>query len=165
MLISTMTDENRDEPQTEYDGFANYETVANRIEETIYASIEAYAYLGQAEPSQVKIGRQEERQLRAEILTAALIMEIEIEEHAAAGEEWAEDILGRWSGEGGFIDRLRQAPSGEAARDWCRQFVTDIRRAGVRLGYLEAGREVEQEDEAAKADPYDGEVRDMIERM
>ena len=165
MLISTMTDENTDEPQTEYDGFANYETVANRIEETIYASIEAYAYLGQAEPSQVKIGRQEERQLRAEILTAALIMEIEIEEHASAGEEWAEDILGRWSGEGGYIDRLRQAPSGEAARDWCRQFVTDIRRAGVRLGYLKAGREVEQEDEAAKADPYDGEVYDMITQM
>lgn len=160
-----MTDENADGPRTEYDGFANYETVANRIEETIYASIEAYAYLGQAEPSQVKIGRQEERQLRAEILTAALIMEIEIEEHASAGEEWAEDILGRWSGEGGFIDRLRQAPSGEAARDWCRQFVTDIRRAGVRLGYLKAGREVEQEDEAAKADPYDGEVYDMITQM
>ena len=165
MLISTMTDENTDGPRTEYDGFANYETVANRIEETIYASIEAYAYLGQAEPSQVKIGRQEERQLRAEILTAALIMEIEIEEHASAGEEWAEDILGRWSGEGGYIDRLRQAPSGEAARDWCRQFVTDIRRAGVRLGYLKAGREVEQEDEAAKADPYDGEVYDMITQM
>ena len=160
-----MTDENADGPRTEYDGFANYETVANRIEETIYASIEAYAYLGQAEPSQVKIGRQEERQLRAEILTAALIMEIEIEEHASAGEEWAEDILGRWSGEGGYIDRLRQAPSGEAARDWCRQFVTDIRRAGVRLGYLKAGREVEQEDEAAKADPYDGEVYDMITQM
>ena len=165
MLISTMTDENADGPRTEYDGFANYETVANRIEETIYASIEAYAYLGQAEPSQVKIGRQEERQLRAEILTAALIMEIEIEEHASAGEEWAEDILGRWSGENGYIDRLRQAPSGEAARDWCRQFVTDIRRAGVRLGYLKAGREVEQEDEAAKADPYDGEVYDMITQM
>jgi len=165
LLISTMTDENADGPRTEYDGFANYETVANRIEETIYASIEAYAYLGQAEPSQVKIGRQEERQLRAEILTAALIMEIEIEEHASAGEEWAEDILGRWSGEGGYIDRLRQAPSGEAARDWCRQFVTDIRRAGVRLGYLKAGREVEQEDEAAKADPYDGEVYDMITQM
>ena len=165
MLISTMTDENADGPRTEYDGFANYETVANRIEETIYASIEAYAYLGQAEPSQVKIGRQEERQLRAEILTAALIMEIEIEEHASAGEEWAEDILGRWSGENGYIDRLRQAPSGEAARDWCRQFVTDIRRAGVRLGYLEAGREVEQKDELADADPYDSDIREMIEQM
>lgn len=165
MLISTMTDENTDEPRTEYDGFANYETVTNRIEETIYASIEAYAYLGQAEPAEVRIGRQEERQLRAEILTAALIMEIEIEEHAAAGEEWAEEILGRWSGEDGFIDRLRQAPSGEAARDWCRQFVTDIRRAGVRLGYLEAGREVEQKDELADADPYDSDIREMIEQM
>ena len=165
MLISTMTDKNTDESGTEYDGFANYESVSNRIEETIYASIEAYARLGQADPSQYKIGREEERHLRAEILTAALIMEIEIEEHASAGEEWAEDILGRWSGEDGYIDRLRQAPSGEAARDWCRQFVTDIRRAGVRLGYLKAGREVEQEDAAAKADAYDGEVYDMITQM
>lgn len=160
-----MTDENTDGPGTEYDGFANYESVSNRIEETIYASIEAYARLGQADPSQYKIGREEERHLRAEILTAALIMEIEIEEHASAGEEWAEDILGRWSGEDGYIDRLRQAPSGEAARDWCRQFVTDIRRAGVRLGYLKAGREVEQEDELADADPYDSDIYDMIKQM
>ena len=165
MLISTMTDKNTDESGTEYDGFANYESVSNRIEETIYASIEAYARLGQADPSQYKIGREEERHLRAEILTAALIMEIEIEEHASAGEEWAEDILGRWSGENGYIDRLRQAPSGEAARDWCRQFVTDIRRAGVRLGYLKAGREVEQEDELADADPYDSDIYDMIKQM
>jgi hypothetical protein len=160
-----MTDKNTDESGTEYDGFANYESVSNRIEETIYASIEAYARLGQADPSQYKIGREEERHLRAEILTAALIMEIEIEEHASAGEEWAEDILGRWSGENGYIDRLRQAPSGEAARDWCRQFVTDIRRAGVRLGYLKAGREVEQEDELADADPYDSDIYDMIKQM
>jgi hypothetical protein len=43
--------------------------------------------------------------------------------------------------------------------------VTDIRRAGVRLGYLEAGREVEQKDEAADADPYDSDIREMIEQM
>ena len=165
MRFHQMTDENTEESGTRYDGFANYETVANRIEETIYASIEAYARLGQSEPSGYKMGREEERHLRAEILTAALIMEIEIEEHAAAGEEWAEDILGRWSGEDGYVDRLRQAPSGEAARDWCRQFVTDIRRAGVRLGYLQAGREVEEDSREEEADAYDGEVYDMLKQM
>lgn len=60
---------------------------------------------------------------------------------------------------GGYIRAFRDADLSEDVPEWAGQFAVDIRTAGFRLGYLQAGRREQKPAE----DPIEGDARSMLE--
>lgn len=156
-------EQSADRPESEWDAYSDYQLVSKWVTSSIRDAIEAYALLDQGGMTGYKVDAREEAQLRADVLAAAVRLRIELESERKRGEEYAEEILDRWEGEEGFIKRFRNAPSQQTGQlEFFEGFVSDIRRAGWELGYLKAGRE---ESGDGTGDPYDGEVRDLMEEM
>lgn len=155
-----------EDSETKWDAYSDYQDVSNRLTKSIDAAIEAFALLDQARQTGCKINSKHEMQERAEIVAAATRLRVELESESARGEEYAEEILDKWVGEGdeeGYLAKFRHAPRGGIADlEFLEEFATDIRRAGWELGYLRAGREEKAENQG---DSADSEVQKVIEEM
>lgn len=150
-------------PDSEWDAYSDFKLVSKWVTKSIRDAIEAFALLDQASQTNYKIKAAEEAQLRADILAAAMRLRVELESEQASGTEYAVEILDKWQGEDGFIKQFRAAGMRETDQlDWFEEFASDIRRAGWELGYLQAGR---QEEEDHHGDAKDSEVYDVIEEM
>ncbi len=158
--------ESTDEPDSEWDAYSDYALVSKWVTKSIRDAIEAFALLDQASRTGHKIDSREETQLRSDILAAAMRLRVELEAEQERGAQYANEILGKWEsgkdGEG-YIEQFRTAPRGSTPElPFLVEFASDIRRAGWKLGYLQAGREQEQENQG---DSGDSEVYQMIEEM
>lgn len=145
----------------EWSAYSDYQFVSQSVSESIANAIEAYALLDQAAREGCKTAPGEVARMRADILSAAMMLRVELE--AVSGNEQLDEIEQRWKdGEDpGHISKFRTADLTSSQPDWLYQFVSDIRKAGWELGYLQAGREETDWSE----DPYDGEVIQMLEGM
>lgn len=148
---------------TEWDAYSDYKLVSKWVTKSIRDAIEAYALLDQGSMTGYKIDTGDRARFRADILAAALRLRIELESEARRDEDYAVEILDRWEGEDGYIERFRNLPAGQTHQfEHFAEFVSDIRRAGWELGYLKAGREEKSEDHG---DSEDSEVFDVIKEM
>lgn len=147
----------------EWDAYSDYRFVSQAVTRSIRDAIEAFALLDQATQTGYKIRAKEEAQLRADILAAAMRLRVELESERDRGLDYAEDILGKWEGENGYINQFRAAGVRQTSSlEWFEEFASDIRRAGWELGYLQAGREEEPDK---YGDSEDSEVYEVIEEM
>jgi hypothetical protein len=89
------------------------------------------------------------------------LLEPQLEEYGGPEDEY-DDILDDWRGEDGFIKRFRETDFYSGVPNWLFEFVGQINTAGLRLGYLEAGRAEKVRDDG---DAEDSEVRQVIEEM
>lgn len=153
-------DDGREE--STWDAYADLEVVSKQVTETIKNALEAYALLDKAGQHRSKIRTGRVVELEADILAAAMRLSVELEAEADRDVGYAIDILDRWQGDDGYIQRFRQTSVKNSREPWIHEFVSDIRRAGWELGYLQAGKREENTD---NADSSDGEVRAMIEGM
>lgn len=157
-----------DNIETEWDAYSDYALVSKWVAQSIRDAIEAYALLDQAAMTNRKVTTNEETKLRADIVSAAMRLQTELQQERDRNKEFAKEILTRWEDsddgeEPGYITRFRTAQSGEVSQlEFLNQFAQDIRRAGWELGYLQAGRE---EETRTGGDDADGEVLDLIEEM
>ncbi|UXF50877.1 MAG: hypothetical protein HQRvContig02_20 [Haloquadratum phage sp.] len=147
---------------TEWDAYSDYQHVSRRVAGSIGDAIDAISVIDSGKVAGEKLSSREETDLRADVLGAVIRLQTELENERDQNEVY-DEILARWEGDEGYINRFRGVdPMDYQAEAWLQQFARDIHRAGWELGYLKAGREEKQN---RGGDAYDGEVRDMIEEM
>lgn len=158
----------KEEQRESWEAYSDYRDVSNRVTQSIDDAVDAFAQLDQSAASGRKLNSERRAELRADILSAATMMRVELEAEADRGESYAEEILNKWQDsddgdEEGWLSQFRHARRGEAAElPFLSELATDIRRAGYELGYLQAGRKEKTEDEG---DADDAEVTAIIDGM
>jgi len=151
-----------DEAQTEWDAYSDYQQVSRRVSKRISDAIDALQTINGAKKAGEKIKPPDETDLRADVMWAVTRLQTELENERESNEIY-DEILSRWHGEEGFIERFEtMSVIAQRREPWLNEFAADINRAGWELGYLKAGSEKENSDSGDKAD---GEVRDIIEGM
>lgn len=154
--------ERGDERRSEWEAYADYQSVSERVAENIDDAIDALCYLESVKDAGYKPKPGEEADYRALVLTAATSLKTELENERDSKTVY-DEILNRWEGEDGYINRFREVDViNHTAGAWMYQFADDLHRAGWELGYLKAGREKQIGE---SGDSHDGELRDMIEGM
>jgi hypothetical protein len=135
-------------PNLRWEGYSDYQQVSGGIVRTIEAAVDAYAALDAAVTEQQRIDPGLAADARAAITAASMKLRYELEQDRDV-EPTYDDILTRWEGEDGYLQKFDQARLAEGRPAWLYEFVSDIRKAGWELGYLQAGRKsrVETGDE------------------
>lgn len=150
------------EPETQWDAYSDYQHVSRRVSKRISDATDAIQTINGAKRAGEKIKPPDETDLRADVMWAVTRLQTELENERDSNETY-DEILSRWYGEEGFIERFETMSVMDQRREpWLNEFAADINRAGWELGYLKAGSEKENSDSGDKAD---GEVRDIIEGM
>lgn len=160
-MSTGMPDGEFGERETQWDAYSDYQLVSQRVTRSISDALDAYVLIDAGMKTGYKLRAQEEAELRADILGAAMRLRIELENERESREVY-DEILSDWEGDEGYISRFRKMNLEGQPGAWLEEFITQIRRAGWELGYLKAGRE---EESKAGGGAYDGEVVDMIEGM
>jgi hypothetical protein len=132
--------------ETRYEGFADYTSVSRSVAQDIENAVDAYAMIQSRHSEGARVTADQAAEAAGHILGAALKLLPELEADRETVEEY-DAMLGRWQGDDGFIERVRRTQFTATSPEWLGQFAVDIRRAGFMLGYLKAGREVDQEAE------------------
>jgi len=154
--------EEAESPETQWDAYSDYQHVSRRVAKSIGDAIDALSIIESGKVAGEKLSARDETDLRADVLGAVIRLQTELENERDSNDT-CNDILSRWEGEDGYINRFRDLDVRDYhSEEWLQKFASDIHRAGWELGYLKAGRE---EKQSRGGDAYDGEVRDMIEEM
>jgi len=144
---------------TKWEGFSNYQRVSDRIAQSVYDAIEAYAVINSQHAENARVKPQMAAQARARILAPALRLKVEMSSERNQ-EEFA-DILDDWTGDAGYLSRLEDVQLQRQCPPFLTDFVEDIRSAGYQLGYLRAGRTVKEEPD----DPTEADSERMFEDL
>jgi hypothetical protein len=144
-----------------WDGYSDYQQVAGRVASECQDAISCAAMLQRIDKTGGQATPREIAEAESRILSAALLLEPQLEEYGGPEDEY-DDILDDWRGEDGFIKRFRETDFYSGVPNWLFEFVGQINTAGLRLGYLEAGRAEKVRDDG---DAEDSEVRQVIEEM
>lgn len=147
-----------EERSTRYEGFADYSAVSRSVSNAVENAVDAYAMIQSRHSEGARVTPDQAAEASAHILGAALKLLPELEDDLDDVEEYQE-ILERWKGDDGFIERLKAESLSSRSPEWLGQFAVDIRRAGFELGYLRAGRQTDTENVSWK----DGDVSAMFE--
>lgn len=159
--------ENGDSPYdgTEWEGYSNYQAVSQNVSQSISAALDSYAWLQGAHREGAGVRPEPAANARADILSAALRLYVEMQQEQANGNDDYDDILDRWGSdeddEPGYIGQFHELRLTEGLPGWMLQFVMDIRTAGWQLGYLQAGRRAKKQPD----DPVEGETDSMFGGM
>jgi hypothetical protein len=141
-----------------WEGYSDYRQVSGRIAATVDDAVEAYAFLDASATEGTVIQPADARDARTSIMTAAMMLHHEMEREAARGNEDYNEILADWEGENGYIQRMATIQFKQTVPGWLYDFVRQIRKAGWKLGYLQAGRTGRQEPD----DPVEAEAEEMF---
>jgi len=135
--------ETDDSVTTRWDGYSDYQSVSDRIEQSIHDAIEGFATVERAQHENASWHPNEAARCGARILTAAINVQTELYAYADDNDEYAE-LLEKFEGDDGYVQKLREVRLRNESPGWLYEFVIDIRTAGFKLGYLKAGREEEE---------------------
>ena len=152
----------------QWEGYSDYRSVSQRLGRSIDEAIDAYAVVKRLHVEGARV-RGQAADASSRILAAAMRLVPELKEHREQKEIY-DEILSRWldgeetEGVGevpdeGYLTALENTQLHRECPDWLSQFVLDIRTAGWHLGYLQAGRQTEEEPE----DPVEADVESMFE--
>lgn len=158
-------DESVYDQTTEWEGFSHYETVSRNISKSISDAMDAYAWLQGAHKEGASVRPDLAADARADILSAAMRLHVEMRQERAQGNSTYDEILERWDGDegggNGYIARFHGVRVTEEVPSWMLQFVSDIRTAGWLLGYLQAGRRSKKQ----AGGPVESETEAMFEGL
>jgi hypothetical protein len=144
-----------------WDGYTDYQQVAGRVASEIHDATAAAAMLQRIDVEGGQVQPREMAEASSRILSAAMLIEGQLDEYSEYNDDY-EEILEDWKGDDGYIKRFRRTDFYGEVPEWLFEFVGQINRAGLILGYLKAGREEEVKDEG---DSADSEVKQVIEEM
>ncbi|RLM83697.1 hypothetical protein D3D02_16985 [Halobellus sp. Atlit-38R] len=145
--------------KTYFEGYSDYETVAQDIGKAVRDAVDAYSHLD-AQQRQAARGRgaNAAAQAHQHILAAAIRLVPELQRDRDSREK-LDEIYVDWTGDDGYIQRLKNTQLEAGSPDWLYEFVVQIREAAWELGYLQAGRTEKAEAE----DPNEEEPLSMFE--
>ncbi|WP_148414916.1 hypothetical protein [Haloferax sp. KTX1] len=141
-----MTDSNSEKRGTRWDGYSNYEKVSDRYARAVDDALNAWAWIDAAHAEDAQIRPEDAAEARSLIKAAAFRLIPEMEYDKEDVDLYGE-ILDRWLGEDGFIERFESVSLTTSSPGWMHEFMLDIRRAGWEIGYLKAGRTQKEEPE------------------
>jgi hypothetical protein len=145
--------------RSEWEAYADYQSVSERVAQSVADAIDALSRI-EARGQVNRKHKDVETVDRSSVLSAVAFLETELE-NGRESKQVYDDILTRWEGEDGYLQRFRIMGLRDLESEpWIRQFAKDLHRAAWELGYLKAGRE---EKQTPSGDPYDGQVRDMFD--
>lgn len=128
---------------TRWEGYSDYQRVSINIAEAVDRALDNYAHLDGKHAEGARVDPELAAEARASILSAALRLVPELRADRQTVEEY-DRMLGDWGvldDDGrGYVDQLDAATLQSECPEWLFQFVLDIRVAGWKLGYLQAGR-------------------------
>jgi hypothetical protein len=156
-----MSNQNGSERDTRWEGFSNYQSVSDRIARSIHDAIEAYAVIDSRHAEKARIKPGMAAQARAKILAPALRLKVEMAADRNENVDEFDEILDRWAGDDGFLEKLEEVQLQRKCPDWLSTFVEDIRSAGYELGYLQAGRTVKEKPD----DPVERDTEEMFDNL
>lgn len=151
-------DRSNDVPNTRWEGYSDYQQVSGGIVRTIESAVEAYAAVDAALTERQRVDPQLASDARAAITAAAMKLHYEMEQDRDQPDKPYADILDRWEGEDGYLEKWDNTKLTQGRPSWLYEFVSDIRKAGWELGYLQAGRETRTEGN----DPVEEETDQMF---
>ena len=134
-----------------WQAYGDYQSVSQRVAQSIDDAIDAYAQIQSLHQEGARVKSEPAAEARSRILSAALKLIPELEhdkqKHSEILERWQTDgsVASEDDDELGFVKRLNTVQLTRSCPDWLHQFVIDIRTAGWELGYLKAGRSVDEE--------------------
>ena len=145
-----------EEPGTYWEGYSDYQAISRRVAASVGDALDAYAHLQSVHREGAALDPERAATQRQKILSAAMRLFVEMQEEEDQGNDDYEDILERWRGPGeepGYIQKFHEHNFQSGLPGWMFQFIVDIRSAGWKLGYLQAGRRSkgELEDKAEQA--------------
>jgi len=144
-----MSIDNNGERSTRYEGYSDYNVVSRNVANSVDNAVDAYARVQSRHSEGARVKPDLAAEGSAHILGAALRLLPEIEQDEQAYEE----LLEEWTGDDGYIARLKRTSLVSECPEWLGDFVVEIRRAGWQLGYLRAGRMGKEEpDDIAERD-------------
>lgn len=150
---------------TKWEGYSNYELVSKRVSKSVSDAIDSYATVQAATSEGSGVPPELAADARADIVSAAMRLLIEMQQEQANGVNEYDEILDRWTGsqdeDGGRLEELQSTQLHRSVPGWLFQFVLDIRKAAWSLGYLQAGRRSKQEPD----DPVEADVEAMFEGL
>jgi hypothetical protein len=150
------------ETQTEWDAYSDYQHVSRRVSKRISDAIDALQTINGAKKASEKIKPPDETDLRRDVMWAVTRLRTELENERESNEIY-DEILSRWHGEEGFIERFETMSVIDQRREpWLNEFAADINRAGWELGYLKAGSETKDNSGGAKDD---SDIQELFEEM
>jgi hypothetical protein len=146
----------------EWEGYSDYQYISYQIASSIQDAIDSYARLQSLHDESAKVRAEHAASARRPILAAAMNLLPELE-HNQNSKEIYERMVADWTESGveddtGYIEALRSANLQVDCPDWLYDFVSDMRKAGWELGYLQAGRYQDDEEDDAEAS-----AREMLE--
>lgn len=146
------------EPGTRWDSFSVYGEVSKDVADAVQAAIDAYSHIDSIHAEGADVAPKRAAEARACILAAAHRLMTELENERDQVDLY-DDILERWEGQDGFIQRMGQVRLNSMSPGFLHQFVRDIHRAAWELGYIRAGRAERQ----ALEDRVEDDARSMFE--
>jgi len=157
-----MSDSEPSERGTRWDGYSNYEKVSDRYARSIDDALNAWSWIDAAHAENAQVRPADAAKARSQIKAAAYRLIPEMENDEDEVDLYA-DILERWLGDDGYIERFESVSLTTSSPGWMHDFMLTLRRAGWELGYLKAGRSQQTEIEDADA-RADAEAKAMFER-
>lgn len=148
------------ERATRYEGFSDYQSVSRSVAAAVEEAVDAYAIIQSKHCEGERVQPPQAAEASSKILAAALKLLPELEQGLDETEE-GQELAEKWSGDDGFIERLKSARLATESPEWLGEFVVEIRRAAWELGYLQAGRTVKEEPD----DPVEAETEAMFDNL
>lgn len=125
--------------ESRWEGYAQYEWVSKEIAATINDAIDAYALVDSAHAENAPLNPAVAAKARSKLLSASIQLLNEMDNDRDEVEDY-EEILDRWEGDDGYIQKLSNINLQQNCPGWLLQLAMDLRKAGWELGYLKAGR-------------------------
>lgn len=168
-MVASRSDREPDgDGRTRWEGYSDYETVSKSVAQSISDAVDAYAWLQGRQQEDASVNPEQAADARADILGAALKLYVEMQQEHERGNDEYDAMLERWGYEtdndgvdeerGPYVQEFHELRLTDKVPGWLFQFVMDIRTAGWKLGYLQAGRRERLPDE----DPVQAEAQHML---
>lgn len=164
-MSDSMSNGDGDDIGKQYEGYADYQSVSNRVAASIDDAIDAYAYIKALHTENARVRQRQAAEARSRIHSAAIKLLPELRANSTGNgesEDTFEEILNRWvdgdDEQSAYLDRLDEVQLQHECPSWLGQLVRDIRIAGWEIGYLQAGRTVEDDE----LEPAEEQARQMF---
>jgi hypothetical protein len=145
---------------TRYEGFSDYHQVSQSVAIAVDEAVDAYAVIQSKHAEGERIQVTQAAEASSKLLGASLKLLPELEEGLGETDE-GQELVDDWTGEDGYIERLKRTRLSNDCPEWLGEFAVQIRRAAWNLGYLQAGRTVKEDPD----DPVEAETEAMFEDL
>ena len=158
------TDDEHEQAETRYEGYADYRAISLRVAGTIEDAVEAYCRIDSAHHEEAPVSPELAAMARTKILSAAMTLIPEMQDDRENVDLY-DGILSRWEDgdetvDDGYLKALHEdCKLIEGTPGWLFQMTIDLRTAAFKLGYIKAGREREVDER----DPVEQETDDMLQ--